>query len=67
MVGDIISGVTFVAQTKALSVTQRFLHTMVIEVIVIISLCLVAMYYNNMNGFWISMVLLFIDGWVDNL
>ncbi|EAR89427.1 nucleoside transporter family protein (macronuclear) [Tetrahymena thermophila SB210] len=67
MIGDIISGVTFVAQAKYFSVKSRFMYTVVIEVIVIISLCIVAMYYNNMSGFWISMFLLFIDGWADNV
>ncbi|KAL4470396.1 hypothetical protein ABPG74_012007 [Tetrahymena malaccensis] len=67
MVGDLLSGVTFVAQAKYFSVKSRFMYTVTVEVIVIISLCIVAMCYNNINGFWISMVLLFIDGWADNV
>ncbi len=62
MIGDFIAGIITPALAKKTTHKQRIAVSVFIIAVLCISLSFVAVWYNNWNGFWISLIILFFEG-----
>lgn len=67
MITNFLAGLACPAISKYFSYTQRIACSLILVCFTMITVALIATFFNNQQGYWLSFCILFVQGFLDSV